>query len=42
VLDQGTDDTLINVNRITDPPAAAAKPLNALKQMKQLRATALP
>jgi hypothetical protein len=42
VLDQGTDDTLINVTPIADPPAAAAKPMNSLKQLKQLKGMMLP
>jgi len=37
VLDQGTKDILINVTKLADPPAAAAKPMNSLKQLKQLR-----
>ncbi len=35
VLDQGTDDTLVNVTQITDPPAAAAAPMSSLKQLKK-------
>jgi hypothetical protein len=42
VFDQGTDDTLINVTPVTDPPAAAATPLNALRQFKQPKGSALP
>ena len=42
VLDQGTEDTLINVTKLTDPPAAAAKPMNSLKQMKQLKGMMRP
>jgi hypothetical protein len=42
VLDQGTDDTLINVTPVTDPPAAAATPMNALKQLKQLKGMMRP
>ena len=42
VLDQGTDDTLINVTPVTDPPAAAATPMNSLRQMKQLKMMVLP
>jgi hypothetical protein len=41
VLDQGTDDTLINVTRI-DPPAAATAPMGSLKQMKQLKGMMRP
>ena len=42
VLDQGTDDTLINVTKLTDPPAATATPMNALRQMKDLKGAMLP
>ena len=42
VLDQGTDDTLINVTPVTDPPAAAAAPMNSLKQLKQLKGMMRP
>jgi hypothetical protein len=42
VLDQGTKDILINVTKLADPPAAAAKPMNALKQMKQLKGMMRP
>ena len=42
VLDQGTDDTLINVTPVTDPPAAAATPMHSLKQMKQLKGMMRP
>jgi hypothetical protein len=41
VLDQGTDDTLINVTPV-DPPALAATPMNSLKQVKQLRGKMRP
>ncbi|MGD0997601.1 MAG: hypothetical protein ABR941_04700 [Thermoleophilia bacterium] len=40
VLDEGIDNTLINVTPV-DPPAAAT-PMNTLKQMKQLKGTVLP
>lgn len=42
VLDQGTNDRLINVTQLSDPPAVAAARMNAMKQMKQLSKTALP
>jgi len=42
VLDNGTDNTLINVTPISDPPAPAAKPMNSLKQMKQLKGMMRP
>ena len=42
VLDQGTDDTLINVTPVTDPAAAAAMPIKSLKQMKQVKGMVLP
>ena len=42
VLDQGSDDTLVNVTPVTDPPAAAAAPMNSLKQMKQLKGMMRP
>jgi hypothetical protein len=42
VFDQGTDDTLINVTPVTDPPAAAAMPTNSLKQLKQPKGTMRP
>ena len=42
VLDQGTDDTLINVTPVTDPPAAAATPMRSLKQMTQLKGLMRP
>ena len=42
VLDQGTDDTLIHVTPVTDPPAAAATPMHSLKHMKQLKGMMLP
>jgi hypothetical protein len=42
VLDQGTDDTLINVTLVSDPPAAAATPMNSSAQMKQLKGMMLP
>ena len=41
VLDQGTDDTLINVTPVSDPPAAAATPMNALRQFRQLKGMVL-
>jgi hypothetical protein len=37
VLDKGTDDTLINVTPVTDPPVAAATPMNSLRHLKQLK-----
>ena len=42
VLDQGTNDTLINVTPIADPPAAAAMPMNAMKQLKHLKGMMRP
>jgi hypothetical protein len=42
VIDHGTDNILINVTPVTDPPAAAAMPMNSLKQMKQLKGMMLP
>ena len=42
MLDQGTDDTLINVTPVTDPAAAAAMPIKSLKQMKQVKGMVLP
>jgi hypothetical protein len=42
VLDQGTKDILINVTKLADPPAAAATPMNSLKQMKQLKGMMRP
>ena len=42
VLNNGTDNTLINVTPVTDPPAAAATPMNALKQLKQLKGMMRP
>ena len=41
VFNQGTDNTLINATPV-DPPAAAATPLHALKQMKHLKGMMLP
>ena len=41
VLDEGTDDTLINVTPVFDPPAAAATPMHALRQMKLLKGMAV-
>ena len=37
VLDEGTGNILINVTPVSDPPAAAAAPMNSLKQVKQLK-----
>jgi hypothetical protein len=45
VLDQGTDDTLINVTQLPLPAsasAAAAVPMNSPKQLKQLKGMMLP
>jgi hypothetical protein len=42
VLDQGTKDILINVTKLADPPAAAATPMNSLRQMKQLKGMMRP
>jgi hypothetical protein len=42
VLNQGTDNTLINATPVTDPPAAAAMPMNAMKQLKHLKGMMLP
>ena len=42
VLDEGTKDILINVTKLADPPAAAAKPMNSLKQFKQLKGMMRP
>ena len=42
VLDQGADDTLVNVTPVTDPPAAPATRMNALTQTKQSKKMALP
>ena len=42
VLDNGIDNTLINVTPISDPPAAATAPMDSLKQMKQLKGMMRP
>jgi hypothetical protein len=42
VPDQGAKDIFINVTKLADPPAAAAKSVNSLKQMKQLKGMMRP
>ena len=42
VLNEGVNNTLVNVTTVTDPPAAAATPMHALRQMKQLKGMMRP
>ena len=42
VLNNGTDNVLINVTPVADPPAAAARPMNALRQLTQLKGMVRP
>ena len=42
VLNERTGNILINVTPVADPPAAAATPMNSLRQFKQLKGAMLP